>query len=212
MSAIWGNLGYMLGGLPFTLSIALVAIAGSLVLGTLMALVRLSRRRWLRYPAAAFIEVARSVPLVLFIFFTYFMIAAQGYDVSAFWSCGLALTIYISAYVAEIVRGGILSVDQGQLEAATATGLSGPAALRYVVLPQAIRRMMPALVSQMIVLIKDTSVATIIGIPEFFTRVLEANARTLAYPFQLLLFAAAVYFVICYALSLFSRRLELKVA
>lgn len=212
MSAVWGNLGYMLGGLRFTLSIALVAIVGSLVLGTLMALARMSTRAWLHYPAAGLIELARSVPLVLFIFFTYFMIAAQGYDVSAFWSCSLALTIYISAYVAEIVRGGIIGVDGGQTEAARATGLSNAATLRYVVLPQAIRRMMPALVSQMIVLIKDTSVATIIGIPEFFTRVLEANARTLAYPFQLLLFAAAVYFVICYALSLLSRRLELKVS
>jgi len=210
MSAVWNNLGYMLGGLRFTLSIALVAILGSLVLGTLMAVARMSHRPWLHYPAVLLIEAARSVPLVLFIFFTYFMIAAQGYDVSAFWSCSLALTIYISAYVAEIVRGGIIGIDAGQSEAARATGLSNAATLRHVVLPQAVRRMMPALVSQMIVLIKDTSVATIIGIPEFFTRVLEANARTLAYPFQLLLFAAAVYFVICYGLSLLSRRLELK--
>ncbi|MBK1786628.1 amino acid ABC transporter permease [Prauserella cavernicola] len=212
MEAVWNNLGYMLGGLSFSGGIAAVSMVGSLLLGTVLAVLRLSERRWARYPAVVLIEGARSVPLVLFIFFTYFMIAAQGYDVSAFWSCCVALTIYIGAYVAEIVRGGIQSIDPGQTEAARATGLSTYSALRHIVLPQAVRRMMPALVSQMIVLIKDTSVATIIGVPEFFTRVLEANARSLAYPFQLLLFAAAVYFVICYSLSLLSRRLELTVS
>lgn len=205
------NLPYMLRGLWFSLGMAAVAMVGSLAVGTVLAVLRLSDRRWLRYPAVVLIEGARSIPLVLFIFFTFFMIAAQGYDVSAFWSCTVALTIYIGAYVAEIVRGGIQSVDRGQTEAARATGMSTVETLRAVVLPQALRRMMPALVSQMIVLIKDTSVATIIGVPEFFTRVLEANARTLVYPFQLLLFAAAVYFVLCYSLSLLSRRLELRV-
>ncbi|MFC5834823.1 amino acid ABC transporter permease [Nonomuraea insulae] len=212
MNVIWGNFGYMIGGLTWTLSISGIAILGSLALGTVLALLRLSHCGWLRYPAVAIVEGVRSVPLILFIFFTYFMIAAQGYDVSAFWSCTLALIIYIGAYVAEIVRGGIQSIERGQAEAARASGLSSFATMRYVILPQATRRMMPALVSQMIVLIKDTSVATIIGIPEFFTRVLEANARSLAYPFQLLFFAAVIYFVICYSLSLLSRRLELKVA
>lgn len=209
MDAVIDNLPYMLEGLKTTL-IAAIGIVFSFLLGTLLALCRLSTRPWVRWPAIAYIEGVRSVPLILFIFFIYFMLAALGYDVSAFWAATVAIVVFISTYVAEIIRGGILSVPAGQLEAARASGLSYRAAMRFVVLPQATRVMVPALVSESVIVVKETSLAMVIGVPEFFNRVLITNARVLTEPFALLGFAAAVYFVICYSLSILSRRLELR--
>lgn len=210
MNAVIENLPYMIEGLKNTLLIAAIGIVFSFLLGTLLALCRLSHRPWIRLPAVAYIEGVRSVPLILFIFFIYFMLATLGYDVSAFWAATVAIVVFISTYVAEIIRGGILSVAPGQLEAARASGLSHWAAMRYVVLPQATRTMMPALVSESVIVVKETSLAMVIGVEEFFNRVLTTNARVLTEPFALLGFAAAVYFVICYTLSLASRRLELR--
>jgi len=210
MDAIWENLPYMLAGLKYTFGIAAIGIFFSFFLGTLLAVLRLSPIKWLHYPAVVYIEVVRSVPLILFIFFIYFLIAGMGYNISSFASASVAVVVFISTYIAEIVRAGILSIDSGQMEAARATGLSYARAMRLVVLPQAVRRMVPALVSEFTIVIKESSLAMVIGVPEFFNRVFTTNARVLTEPFALLGFAAFVYFVICFSLSWWSRRLEIR--
>lgn len=210
MQAIIDNLPYMLGGLSYTFGMAIIGIFFSFLLGVLLAVLRLSPIKWIHYPAVVYIEVIRSVPLILFIFFIYFMISATGYNVSAFASASAAIVVFISTYIAEIVRAGIQSIDFGQMEAARATGLSYAKAMRKIVLPQAVRRMMPALVSEFTIVIKESSLAMVIGVPEFFNRVFTTNARVLTEPFALLGFAAFVYFVICFTLSMLSKRLELR--
>jgi len=211
MHAIIENLPYMLGGLPYTFGLAVIGIFFSFFAGALLAILRLSKIKWLHYPAVVYIEVTRSIPLILFIFFVYFMIAGMGYNVSAFSAAAIATVVFYSTYIAEIVRAGIQSVDGGQMEAARATGLSYVRAMKKVVLPQAIRRMVPALVSEFTIIIKESSLAMVIGVPEFFNRVFITNARVLTEPLALLGFAALIYFIICYVLSLLSRRLELRV-
>lgn len=210
MDAIINNLPFMLEGLKYTLGLSVIAILTSFVLGTLLAGARLSSSRYLRYPAVAYIELVRSVPLILFILYIFFILADVGIDASPFWAAAVAMSIFASAYIAEVVRGGIASVGVGQTEAARASGLSHIQAMQSVILPQALRGMAPALVSEFIKLTKDTSLAAVIGVFEFFNRVSLVNSRLVTASFSLFAFAAIVYFIINYSLSLVSRRLELR--
>lgn len=208
MTAIADNLPYMLLGLTYTMALSIAAIIGSFVLGSLLAVCRLSRSVLVRSPAITFIELVRTVPLLLFIFFTYFILASLGYNISAFLSGCIALAVFASAYVAEIIRGGILGIPPGQLEAAQASGLSYSQAMLHIILPQAVRRMMPALTSEFIMLIKETSLVSVIGVQEFFSRVSTTNARVMVHPIELISFAAIIYFCICFGLSVVSRSFE----
>ena len=210
MSAILNNWEYMISGLRYTFALALIGIVGSFLLGCILATLRLSPYLPVRLATKAFIELVRSVPLLLFIFFTYFLITELGYNVTAFMSGSIALAVFTSVYVAEIIRSGIPGVHPGHVEAARASGLSYLQTMRHVVLPQAVRRMMPSLSSEFIMLIKETSLVSVIGVQEFYTRVSITNARVLVHPFELLAFAAVVYFCICFVLSLVARRYELR--
>lgn len=199
---------FLLTGLQATLTIAIVAIVLSLVFGTLLALARLSHWRLLRWPAVLYIDVIRALPVLFIIFFTFFgggRVASSNPIVAAI----IALTIYTSAVNAEIVRAGILSIERGQVEAARSLGLSYIQTMRFVVLPQALRRMVPPQVSQLITLIKDTSLAYVIGTHELLNkaRILYSGFET--GPLQALFVAACMYFVINFGLSLLTRRLEL---
>lgn len=204
------NLPFMLAGLGYSLALAAVSIVGSFILGIVFATGRISKRTYLKYPAIAYIELVRSIPLIIFILYIFFGLAGLGVNVDPFWSAALALTIFASAYVAEVIRAGILGVKPGQMEAARASGLSYVQAMRLVVLPQAIRSMTPALVSEFTKLVKDSSLAAVVGVFEFFNRVNLVNSRELTEPFMLFGFAAVVYFVINYALSRTAKRLELR--
>ncbi|MCG5218974.1 amino acid ABC transporter permease [Streptosporangium sp. KLBMP 9127] len=210
MDAIIDNLPFMLAGLWETAKLAALAIALSAVLGVLAGATRSARARYLRWPAIAYIQLIRSTPLIVFILYSYFVLADLGLDLSPFWAGVIALGVFTSAYLAQIVHAGISSVPPGQWEAARASGLSHVSTLRHVVLPQALRRMAPALVSEFIKLIKDTSLVSIIGVFEFFHRVEVTNSRVLTEPFAVLGFAAACYFIINYGLSRVARRLELR--
>jgi putative glutamine transport system permease protein len=210
VDTITDNFAFMIAGLVRTLGLAGIAISLSLFLGIFFGALRISERPYLHYPAVAYIELVRSIPLILLIFYLFFVFGDVGIDIDRFWAAAIALTIFTSAYVAEIVRSGIASIDRGQMEAARASGLSYVQSMAYVILPQAVRRMVPALVSQFIALTKDTSLAAVIGVSEFFNRVQITNARVLTEPFLLFGFAAVVYFVINYSLSLVARRLELR--
>jgi len=161
------NVQRLLGhGLVATLRAALLAMALSMTVGALLAVGRLSHRAWLSRPVGAWVELFRGVPLLLLIFFVFLGAPSVGIDVPTFWALVVGLTLYNSAVFGEIFRAGILSLPKGQTEAAYAIGLRRGQALRLVLLPQAVRLMLPALVSQLVTLLKDTSLGFVIGYAE----------------------------------------------
>jgi His/Glu/Gln/Arg/opine family amino acid ABC transporter permease subunit len=201
-------------GLQETLSIAAVATVLSFAAGLLFALGRLSTRGYVRWPSIAYIEGVRALPVLLLI--VYFGLKGSAlfrpffgpdFELSRFWAGVLGLSLYTSAVLAEIIRAGILSLPRGQTEAARALGLSHFASLRYVILPQSLRLMVPAMMGQLTTVIKDTSLVGTIGVFE-----LLRQGRTIYTqffnPVEVLLFVSVIYFVICFALSQASRRLE----
>ncbi len=153
-------------GLLATLRAAGIAMALSIVLGGLLAVGRLSRRRWISVPVGAWVQLFRGLPLLLLIVFAFLGLPQLGIQVSSLWALVLALTLYNSAVIGEIFRAGILSLPRGQTEAALAIGLRRGQTLRIVLIPQAVRRMLPALVSQLVTLLKDTSLGFVIGYAE----------------------------------------------
>ena len=153
----WGVLRFLLGGLVNTVTAAAAAMVLALALGGVMALGRLARSGPVRWAAGAYVEFFRGFPLLLLILFFVFGLRAEGIDISTYTALVLALAVYNSAVLAEIFRAGILSLDRGQGEAASAVGLTYWQSMRFVILPQALRRMTPAIVSQMVTLLKDTS-------------------------------------------------------
>src|SRR5262245_26477550 len=200
-------LGFLAAGLGLTLEIALVAGALSLVGGVLLALARLSPRRALALPAGVYVETMRALPLFLIMLYTFLAGPRLGLSLEPLPAAVVALTLYTSAVMAEIVRAGVRSLPRGQSDAARALGLSYPQTLRFVVLPQALRRMTPALVSQLITLTKDTSLASLIGVSELARRA-GILYNTYFNPVETLLVVAGIYFAVCSSLSALSRRLE----
>ncbi len=195
-------------GLQVTLAMAAIAGAASLVLGLILALMRLSRVALLRYPAAAYVETIRALPVLVLIFFTFFAAARAGLGLDAFGAGTLALALYTGAVNAEIMRAGILSIERGQVEAARSLGLTYAQTMRFIVLPQALRRMVPPQVSQLITLIKDTSLAAVIGVGELTWRARILYQSPEFSPPHTLFITACVYFVVNYSLSRLSRRWE----
>jgi glutamate/aspartate transport system permease protein len=193
---------FLLEGLGLSLMLTLVAMAGGLVLGLFLALARLSRHRLLAGAAAVYVNGFRAVPLILVIFWFYFLVPLiVGKPVGALPSALIAFTLFEAAYYSEIIRAGLQSVRAGQWQAAAASGLRPAQALRFVVLPQAVRNMMPVLITQAIVLFQDTSLVYVISLRDFMTStsiVANRDNRLL----EMYLFAALVYFVLCASLSL----------
>src|SRR5262245_24635349 len=195
-----------------TLRLAVPAIFFGFILGTGIGLARISRHRWLHLPAKIYVEFFRGVPLVMVIFWFWFIIPAWAGKSLPEYSIALtAFVIFEAAYLAEIVRAGILSVPRGQIEAATATGLSYGPMMRHVILPQALRNMIPALVTQFIVLFKDTSLASIIGYVDLTKAAQIVNNREIR-PFELYLFIAVIYWLCSYSMSKYARHLEVRLA
>jgi His/Glu/Gln/Arg/opine family amino acid ABC transporter permease subunit len=191
-----------------TLRLALPAIVLGFLLGTMIGLARLSRSAWMRTPAKIYVEFFRGVPLVMVIFWFWFIIPALlGRSLPEYSVALTAFVVFEAAYLAEIVRAGIQSVPRGQVEAATATGLTRGAMMRHIVLPQALRNMIPALVTQFIVLLKDTSLASIIGYVDLTKAAQIVNNREIR-PFELYLFIAIVYWLCSYSMSRYARRWE----
>lgn len=196
-------------GLGFTLGLAAISIVISFVAGLLLALARLSRVPLLRYPATLYIETVRSLPLLLIILFTFFSSRQLvGVQFDPFVAGVIALSVFTAALLAEIIRAGILSVNRGIVEAAHAQGFSGAQVLSQITLPIALRRMTPALVSQFITLLKDTSLTAPIGILELTRRGRIVSAQPPFEPIPVFALIALMYFAVNYALSLLSRRLE----
>ncbi len=208
---VQGFLGFgnFVGG---TLRLAIPAILLGFLLGIFIGLGRLSRSPWIRIPATGYVEFFRGVPLVMVIFWFWFIIPIllrvplPEYGVAL-----AAFVIFEAAYLGEIVRAGIQSVPRGQVEAATATGLTPAQTMRHVILHQAFRNMIPALVTQFIVLFKDTSLASIIGYVDLTKAAQIVNNREIR-PFELYLFIAVVYWLCTYSMSCFSQWMEVKMS
>lgn len=198
---------FLLEGLWVTVQIGAVSLVASLVLAVPLAIGRIALPRPWRWLVAGWVELVRATPvLALILGITLFM--PRGW-LSPMWSATLALTIYTSAVLAEILRAGILSIPRGEVDAARSLGLSYPQTMRLVVLPQAFSRMMPALVSQMITLVKDTSLASIAAVSELagFAR---STHSFFGNPAETYFLVACIYFAINYTLSRVARRLEVR--
>ncbi|MGY1822826.1 amino acid ABC transporter permease [Geodermatophilus sp. SYSU D00079] len=198
-----------------TLAVAAVGMVAATVLGALLAVGRLSDHAWVRGPVAVVIEFFRAVPLLVLILFCLLFLPTVGIPMTAFRALALGLTLYNMAVLAEIFRAGILSVDRGQREAAFALGMRKTQVMTLVLLPQAVRRMLPVLVAQLVVLLKDSSLGFIVGYIE-----LLRQARSLVeffnfqfgntYTFQLYVGAAVIYIVVNVLLSQIARMVEAR--
>lgn len=202
---------FLLSGLGNTLRAALFAMGGAIIIGFVMALGRIARNRMLRFGARSYVEAFRSVPLLIFILFAFLGLQDLGLTwVSPFWGVVIGLTAYNSAVLAEIFRAGILSLDRGQSEAAYTIGLTYWQSMRLVILPQAIRRMTPAIVAQLATLTKDTSLGYVVGYEEFLRRGRVLGQQVPINPLQAFVIVGIVYFILVYLLSRLARRLEVQ--
>lgn len=203
---------YVLGGLAFSLQLTVIAATGGLVLGSLLALARLSPRRWLALPAAFYVNTMRSVPLVMVILWFFLLMPfVVGRPIGAELSATITFIAFEAAFFCEIVRSGIQAIPRGQSQAGLALGMSGAQTMRLVVLPQALRNMLPVLLTQVIVLFQDTSLVYAIGAYDLL-KGFDVAGKILGRPIEAYLGAALVYFLICTALSRLAARLQRRVA
>ncbi len=214
MNVIWGNLPVILGGLALTIQYAVVAIILMVVIGLIAALMRLSKLAPMRWIASAYVEIFRSTPLLVQLFFIVLGLPAIlpvnqwfGQLMYPILSAALTLSLNEGAYVTEIIRAGILGVDRGQKEAALSIGMTDFQTMRYVVLPQAFKRMIPPLVNQAAQTVKDTSLLAPVGVAELVYKGEIVIAATFA-SFTIWSLVAALYFVIIFSVSKCSAYLE----
>jgi len=211
-SVIFDNMHFLIDGMKLTLVLTLIAICGGLVLGTLLALARLSPFKPLSFVAGSYVNFFRSMPLILVIFWFYFLVPhIVGRPVGGFYSVLVAFVMFEAAYYCEIMRAGIQSVRKGQIYAGQALGLTYAQNMRYVVLPQAFRNMVPILMTQAIILFQDTSLVYVVGVKDFLVSAdLVANRENRI--LEMFTTVALVYFVICLSGSLLVKRLQRKFA
>ena len=208
----WGVIqSFIAKGFWFSIQLTLVAMVGGIILGTLLAMMRLSSHKWLSAPAAFYVDTLRSIPLVMVILWFFLLIpkllGPLGGQMSAF----ITFTLFEAAYYSEIMRAGIQSVSKGQVNAGYALGMSYGQTMKLVVLPQAFRNMLPVLLTQTIILFQDTSLVYAVGEYDLL-KGLEVAGKNFNRPVETYLVAAVVYFVICFGLSYLVRRLQKKIA
>lgn len=207
-------------GMAFTLQLTLFAMIGGIIFGTLLALARLSSIKPLSWLAASYVNTLRAVPLVLVIFWFYFLVPYIGawltgsnepMKVGAFASCLITFVLFEACYYCEIMRAGIQSIPRGQVSAGYALGLTYSQTMAKIVLPQAFRNMVPLLLTQTIVLFQDVSLVYVLSITDFVgaaSKVAQRDGRLV----EMYLFVALVYFILCYGLSLLVKKLQTRIA
>ena len=207
-------------GMTFTLTLTLMAMSGGIIFGTLLAMMRLSGMKLLGLVAGGYVNLMRSVPLVLVIFWFYFLVpyiaawiigAERPVAVGAFWSCVITFTMFEAAYYSEIMRAGIQSIPRGQVAAGQALGLNYWQTMGHIVLPQAFRNMLPVLLTQTIILFQDTSLVYVISVTDFFGAAAKVANRDYRLV-EMYTFCAVVYFIISFSLSLLVKRLQARLA
>ena len=210
-SVIPANSSLLLEGIKMTFLLAGLAIVGGIILGTFLALLRIAKIPVLSQFSAAYVNFFRSLPLILVIFWLFFLVPLiVGKPVGAFSSVLVAFILFEAAYYSEIIRAGINSVRLGQLAAARAIGLTYFQSMRYVILPQAFRAMTPILLTQAIILFKDTSLVYVVGLRDFLVSA-EIVANRDQRLVEMFLFVALVYFVLCFAGSLGVKYLQKRI-
>jgi len=206
-----GEIFFGLGGLSLSVVLAGISLTVSFFIGLVFGLGRLSNNTIISTLSILYIEIIRGNPLIMVIFWVYFFSPiVTGMQIDVFWSAAIAFTIFSGAYIAEIVRAGVSAIPYGQVEASSASGLNYFQTMRFVVLPQALKMMIPAFVGQFIALFKDTSLAYIIGVFELTTVAQTLNNRLMIYPFEIYTAIAFLYFICCYGMSVVARRLEIR--
>jgi len=202
-----------LGGLSLTLLLASLGLLLALPLGLILGLGRVSPWAWIRLPITALVYVVRATPLLMVIFWAYFFLpSVTGIKTDQFATMLIALVVFDAAYLAEIVRAGIQGLPKGQVEAARSLGLSYLAAMRLVVLPQALRHMLPSLVNQFVATIKETSLGYIIGLSEVSFIATQINTLVFTLPSQIYLTLGLTYFILCFGLSRLAYWLERRLS
>ncbi|RDW18644.1 glutamine ABC transporter permease [Oceanobacillus arenosus] len=204
------NLAFLMQGFYMTLKVAVVSIILSFIIGGILGTIRFTRVPAISQIVVAIVETIRNLPLLLIILFTYLALPEIGINLGNTVSAIIALVVFESSMIAEIVRGGLDSVEKGQIEAARSSGLTYLQALRTIILPQALKRMVPNLVSQFISLLKDTSLAVVISLPELLHHAKIIQAQNTQYVIPIFILIALIYFAVNYVLSLIAKRLELK--
>ncbi len=215
------SLGYLFReGMTFTVTLTLIAMLGGIIFGTLLAMMRLSSFRPLSWTAGAYVNLMRSIPLVLVIFWFFFLVpyigawvigSSQPIKVGAFYSAAITFTMFEAAYYCEIMRAGIQSIARGQVWSGYALGLNYWQTMGHIVLPQAFRNMVPVLLTQTIILFQDTSLVYVISATDFLgaaSKVANRDYRLV----EMYTFVAVVYFIISYSLSLLVKRLQNRIA
>ena len=217
-SSIPGAIPYLWEGMLRTLQITLVAVIAGMIIGTMLAVCRLSKSRVLSTLAGLYVTCFRSIPLVMVLLWFYLLVpdlikrvvGNPSLDIRLL-SAFVAFSLFEASYYAEIIRAGIQSVSKGQVSAGLALGMTGGETMRLIILPQAFRRMIPLLLTQAIILFQDTSLVYVMGLADFFGVAYNTGNRdgTLV---ELILFAGAVYLAICFVASTLVRKLQKKIA
>jgi polar amino acid transport system permease protein len=202
-----------IGGLVSTLILAALALVLAFPFGLLLSLARVSPWRWVRYPATAWVYVLRGIPLLMVIFWTYFLVPLLvGHNITGFTTMLCTLVVYQSAYLCEIIRGGIQALPAGQYEAARALGMGYLRTTVWVILPQALYNALPSLVSQFISIIKETSLGYVINVQEITFAANQVNNQLLTKPFQVFFILAITYYLLCLGLTRLASALEQRIA
>ena len=214
------SLPYLLKGLQYTVQLTLAAALGGTVFGTLLAMARLSSFKPVALVAAGYVNLMRSLPLLLVIFWFYFLVpelvqAVMGWErppqIGAERSAYITFIMFEAAYFCEIMRAGIQSISRGQVGAAYAVGLTYWQAMKLIILPQAFRNMLPVLLTQSIILFQDVSLVSLLNVTDFVgaaVKIAQRDSRIV----EMYLFVAIVYFILCYTLSLMVKRLQHRIA
>ncbi len=203
---------FLLEGLLVTVQVATLTIIFSIILGIILGVIRYFDIPGVSKILGLIIDTIRNLPLLLIIFFSYFALPELGISLNPFWSTIVAMTIFESAMISEIIRGGLKALPRGQAEAGLASGLTRNDVMRSILLPQVIRYTLPSVVSQLIALIKDTSLATIITLPELTHNARIIYGQETSYVIPMFLAMAVLYFIISFSLSLFSKYLARNMA
>ena len=204
--------GFILKGLWFSIVLTIIATAGGIFFGTILALMRLSGRKWLDVPASIYVNGMRSIPLVMVILWFFLLVPfIIGRPIGAEYSAIITFIAFEAAYFSEIMRAGIQSIPRGQVFAGQALGMSYGQNMKLVILPQAFRNMLPVLLTQTIILFQDTSLVYAIGAYDLL-KGFETAGKNFGRPTEMYIAAAVLYFIICFSLSWFVKRLHKRIA
>jgi polar amino acid transport system permease protein len=212
LGVIVDNLPYLMSGLRLTFALSLIAIGLAFVVGCPLGLARGAHSQLIRLPAILYIEIMRGTPLIMVIFWIFFFLPKiTQLPMSATVSGTAALILFYASHIAEITRAGVQAVPKSQVEGAQATGLNYVQLMSYVVLPQALRNMIPALISRFVAIVMATSLLSILGVVEFFRAANIVNNREIR-SYEIYTFVAVIYFVACYLISWFGRWCERRLS